>query len=41
VSDGDREELQVNFGIGFGEDIGKKLIRQKQERKEKEKMSDF
>ena len=26
MSDGAREELQVNFGVGFGEDIGKKLI---------------
>ena len=26
MSDGCKEELQVNFGVGFGEDIGKKLI---------------
>ena len=26
ISDGAKEELQVNFGVGFGEDIGKKLI---------------
>ena len=26
MSDGAKEELQVNFGVGFGEDIGKKLI---------------
>lgn len=41
VSDGEREELEVNFGVGFGEDIGKNLLAKKQERKEKERMSDF
>lgn len=41
VSDGARDELQVNFGVGFGEDIGKKLIQKKQEKKEKEKQTDF
>jgi len=40
VGSGD-EELEVNFGIGFGEDIGTKLIQQKQEKKEKAKMNDF
>lgn len=41
ISDGEREELEVNFGVGFGEDIGKNLLAKKQERKEKERMSDF
>jgi len=41
VSDGQKEELQVNFGIGFGEDIGKKLLEKKQERKDKERMGEF
>ena len=41
ISDGEREELEVNFGVGFGEDIGKSLLAKKQERKEKERMSDF
>lgn len=33
--------MEVNFGIGFGEDIGTKLIQQKQEKKDKAKMNDF
>ncbi len=41
VSDGQKEELQVNFGVGFGEDIGQKLLSNKQERKEIERMGDF
>lgn len=32
----DDEELEVNFGIGFGEDLGKKFIEKKAEKKEKE-----
>lgn len=35
ISDRAQDELEVNFGVGFGEDIGKKLIHKKQERKEK------
>ena len=41
MSDGAREELQVNFGVGFGEDIGKKLIAKKQEKKEKSNQTEF
>ena len=35
------EELDVKFGVGFGGDIGKELLDKKQERKEREGMSDF
>jgi len=28
--------LDVKFNIGFGEDIGKKLVKEKEEREEKE-----
>lgn len=41
LSQSDKEELQVDFGVGFGEDIGKKLIQRKHERREKERMTDF
>ena len=41
-SNSDRsEELEVNWGIGFGEDIGKKLIKDKEEKAEKRNMSEF
>ena len=40
-SDDEREELEVNFGVGFGEDIGKSLMAKKQERKDKERMTEF
>jgi hypothetical protein len=39
-SDSD-ESLDVQFGIGFGEDIGKKLLQKKAEKKERAGMSDF
>ena len=35
------EELEVNWGVGFGEDIGKKLIREKEEKAERRNMSEF
>lgn len=37
----DDDELEVQFGIGFGEDIGKKLLTSKKEKKEKENLSEF
>lgn len=37
----DEEELEVNFGIGFGEDIGEKLLKKKEEKREKNQMNDF
>lgn len=37
----DDDELDVQFGIGFGEDIGKKLLNSKKEKKEKENLSEF
>ena len=37
----DDDELEVNFGIGFGEDIGKKLLSNKKDKKDKENMSEF
>lgn len=37
----DDEDMDVNFGIGFGEDIGQKLLDTKKEKKEKSQMSDF
>ena len=41
-NDSDRsEELEVNWGIGFGEDIGKKLLQNKEEKQEKKNMSEF
>jgi hypothetical protein len=33
--------LEINFGVGFGEDIGKKLLDQKADKKERAGMSDF
>lgn len=41
--DGDEseEELDVKFGIGFGEDIGQKLIEKRDEKKNAAQMSDF
>ena len=40
-SNSNSEELEVNWGIGFGEDIGKKLIKEKEEKVEKRNMSEF
>ncbi len=37
----DDEELEVNFGIGFGEDIGKKLLEKKKDKEERAEMSEF
>ena len=30
------EELDVKFNVGFGEDLGKKIIKEKKEREEEE-----
>jgi hypothetical protein len=38
---GDDEELDVQFGIGFGEDIGQTLLDKKAEKKEEANKSDF
>jgi hypothetical protein len=32
---GDDEELDIKFNVGFGEDVGKKLLDEKKEKKEK------
>jgi hypothetical protein len=34
--DGDDQELDIKFNVGFGEDLGKKLLNDKKEKKEKE-----
>jgi len=35
------EGMNIKFSAGFGEDVGKKLMEQKQEKKKTEKMSEF
>ena len=35
------DELDVQFGVGFGEDIGEKLIERKQAKKERDGMTPF
>lgn len=32
----DEKQLDIKFNVGFGEDVGKKLIKQKKEKKEKD-----
>lgn len=37
----DDDSMDVQFNVGFGEDIGQKLMTEKKEKKEKAQMSDF
>ena len=37
----DDEELDIKFNVGFGEDIGRKLLDEKKEKKEKSKESEW
>lgn len=39
--DSDSEELDINFGVGFGEDIGKTLLAKKADKKEEAQKSEF
>ena len=40
-ADSDAESLDVQFGVGFGEDIGQTLLEKKAQKKERAGMSDF
>ena len=35
----DNEEIDIKFNVGFGEDIGKKFLEEKAEKKDKESES--
>lgn len=40
-TDADEEELDIKFNVGFGEDVGKKLLSDKKDKREREAESDW